>query len=71
MIYRVMLFKNVTSAMKSEKLLNSASIPIKLIPVPKTISPDCGVCLRFDASVEQSVIEILSNMVDYVEIRDL
>jgi hypothetical protein len=32
--------------MKAEKILKEASIPYKIIPVPKRISADCGVCIR-------------------------
>lgn len=71
MMYKVMLFKNVTTAMKAEKMLISTSVPHKLIPVPKSISADCGVCLRFEVAHEATVLKVLESAVDFVEVRNL
>ena len=49
--YAVFLFPSVSHALKAEKILNAAGIAHKLIPVPRHISTDCGVCLR--VAVEQ------------------
>jgi len=46
--YFVMLFKAVSYALKAEKILKADKIQHKLIPVPKQISSDCGICLRFE-----------------------
>ncbi len=40
------LFPNVNHTLKAEKILKEKGIPYKLIPVPKHISSDCGVCIR-------------------------
>ncbi|MBP8981262.1 MAG: DUF3343 domain-containing protein, partial [Syntrophobacterales bacterium] len=42
----VFLFPSVSHALTAEKLLKAAGITHKLIPVPRHISSDCGVCLR-------------------------
>ena len=47
LVYHVILYKSVSHALMSEKILKNAGIPFKLIPVPKNISSDCGVCIRF------------------------
>jgi hypothetical protein len=44
--YAVFLFPSVSHALKAEKILIAAGIAHKLIPVPRQISSDCGVCLR-------------------------
>lgn len=49
--YAVFLFPSVSHALKAEKILKAAGIAHKLIPVPRHISTDCGVCLR--VAVEQ------------------
>ena len=58
--YGVVLFHSTQVAIKAEKILKGAGIKIKLIPVPRHLSSDCGICLRFefkDASVVESILE--------------
>ena len=43
----VALFQSVSVAMKAENALKAAGVPYKLIPVPKEISSECGICVRF------------------------
>ena len=44
--YTVLLFYSTSHALRAETLLGKAGIPNKLIPVPRHLSSDCGVCLR-------------------------
>ena len=44
--YAVILVYSTSHAMHIEKLLAGRGIPCKLIPVPRQISSDCGVCVR-------------------------
>ncbi|HIE29817.1 TPA: DUF3343 domain-containing protein [Candidatus Poribacteria bacterium] len=46
--YGVVLFHSTQAAIKAEKILKEAEIKIKLIPVPRHLSSDCGICLRFE-----------------------
>lgn len=69
--YHVMLFKSVSHAMLAEKTLKEAGIPHKLIPVPRHISSDCGVCLRFQADDAERIVQVLSGKVEYELIRPL
>lgn len=69
--YYVVLFKSVSYVLKAEKLLKQSGLPCKLIPVPKTISSDCGVCLRIEANKKDKIIESLKGKVDIEEIRPL
>jgi hypothetical protein len=46
--YSVVLFPSVSHALRAEKVLQRAGLVVKLIPVPRQLSSDCGVCLRFD-----------------------
>lgn len=34
-------------AMRAERLLTLAGIPVRLIPGPREVSPSCGIALRF------------------------
>lgn len=45
--YGVVLFDSTQRAIQAERVLKAAGLPVKLIPVPRQISSDCGVCLRF------------------------
>jgi hypothetical protein len=65
----VVLFHSVTHAMKAEKLLKAAGVTMKLIPVPKHISSDCGICLRFPREQKDAVVAALTGQVDIREIR--
>lgn len=44
--YAVLLVQSTSHAMRVEKLLRGEGITCKMIPVPRHISSDCGVCVR-------------------------
>lgn len=44
--YAVILVYSTSHAMRIEKLLGKRGIACKMIPVPRQISSDCGVCIR-------------------------
>ncbi|HON58545.1 MAG TPA: DUF3343 domain-containing protein [Smithella sp.] len=67
----VMLFKAVSYVLKAEKILKAEGIPHKIIPVPKHISSDCGVCLRFEPEMRKKIEAALSDKVDIEKIRPL
>jgi hypothetical protein len=67
----VILFKAVSYALKAEKILKQEGLPHKLIPVPKQISPDCGVCLMINVDAKEKIVTALSGKVDMEEIREL
>lgn len=51
--YAVFLVRSTGHAIRAEQVLHMAGIACKLIPVPRQISSDCGVCVR----VEQADLE--------------
>jgi hypothetical protein len=69
--YYVMLFKAVSYALKAEKILKAERLPHKLIPVPKQISSDCGICLRFEERHRTPIENSLNDKVDIEEICPL
>jgi hypothetical protein len=69
--YCVALFHSVSHVMKAEKILKEAGIHYKIIPVPKSISPDCGVCVRFVPNLRAAVVDALQPHVPVNEIREL
>ncbi|MRR15970.1 MAG: DUF3343 domain-containing protein [Deltaproteobacteria bacterium] len=69
--YCVILFKSVSYALKAEKILKAEKLPHKLIPVPKQISSDCGICLRFEPALKERIEAALADKVEAEEIRPL
>lgn len=69
--YHVILFDSVHHALKSERILKERGIPHKLIPVPRNISSDCGICLRFTTDLKKLIEEALAGKVEIREIRVL
>jgi len=59
MQHSVVLFYSISSSLQAEKLLKREGITTKLIPVPRHLSSDCGICLRFEHSEETWVKVIL------------
>jgi hypothetical protein len=70
-LYHVVLFDSVTMTMRAEKILKNKSLSHKLIPVPRHISSDCGVCIRFNSSLVGAVKDALSGKLKYKDIRPL
>ena len=69
--YYVILFKSVSYALKAEKILKACGLPHKLIPVPKQISSDCGICLRFEPAFQDQIEAALADKVEMEAIRPL
>ncbi|HOO90751.1 MAG TPA: DUF3343 domain-containing protein [Syntrophales bacterium] len=59
----VILFDSTSEALLAEKLFKKADIPHKVIPVPRHLSSDCGVCIRFSARDTQRVKTALDGRV--------
>ena len=55
----VVLFYSTSGALRAEKLLKKEGIITKLIPVPRHLGSDCGICLRFEQSDDVRVRMIL------------
>jgi len=69
--YDAILFKAVSYALKAEKILKKEGLPHKLIPVPKHISSDCGVCLMIHRDVKDKIMDVLKGKVDIESVRPL
>lgn len=67
--YAVVLVISTSHAIRAEKLLQAVGIRCKMIPVPRHISSDCGVCVRIrrtDAEAARQTLEA-----EHVEIEGL
>ena len=69
--WEVVLFPSVHHALRAERFLKEAGLPCKLIPIPRNLSSDCGVCLRFDPPLRPRVEEALRGRVDMEKILPL
>jgi hypothetical protein len=57
----VILFVSTHFAIRAEKLAKEKGLAVKLIPVPRHLSSDCGVCLRFSWDQRSEIEETLNH----------
>ncbi len=70
--YSVVLFYSTSAAFRLEGAAKMSGLDIKLIPVPRHLSSDCGICLRFRSYDRKVIEEILNkNKIEYEDIHDL
>jgi hypothetical protein len=48
-------------AMRSERVLERAGLPARLVPGPREVSPNCGVAVAFDWEQEREVERALED----------
>lgn len=58
--YYILSFHTTTDAMQAEKLLKD-SFDIAIMPVPREISSGCGLSIRFQKPVENTIITYLKS----------
>ncbi|HNW29370.1 MAG TPA: DUF3343 domain-containing protein [Spirochaetota bacterium] len=66
--YCAVLFKSVNQTMWADKILEEKGILHKLIPVPRHISSDCGVCLRINSDHVEEAQKALENIEGFTDI---
>lgn len=59
--FGVVLFYSTSAAIRAEKLIQQEGLKVKLIPVPRHLSSDCGICLRFDNNDVEEIRTILNS----------
>jgi hypothetical protein len=57
--YAVILVHGTSHAIRAEQLLHRAGISCKLIPVPRHLSSNCGVCLRVERAEREAARQVL------------
>ena len=67
--YAVILVYSTSHAIRAEKLLHMAGIQSKLIPVPRHLSSNCGVCVRIAQSDREAAQQALQQA--SMEIEDV
>ncbi len=70
--YGVILVHTTAAAMRAESVLNRAGLAIKLIPVPRNLSSDCGLAVRFALADQNRVVDTLhSEHIDIAGVHEL
>lgn len=68
----VVLFNSTSSAIKCEKIVKGNGVKVKMIPVPRHLSSDCGICLCFEPRKRKRIEELLTkNNVEYKGIETI
>lgn len=55
----VLIFHSIHRVMRAEKILKSAGVDVRLVPVPRQLSSDCGLALVFPLAQRAAVQEEL------------
>jgi hypothetical protein len=54
----VVTFNATHYALKAERVLKKAKHDVKLIPVPRQFSSNCGLALQFNCSIKEDLLRI-------------
>ena len=70
--YAVLLMYGTSHAIRAEHLLNRAGIACKMIPVPRHLSSNCGVCVRVErADVEAAQKALQEGSLDIEGVHEI
>jgi len=69
--YSIVLFHSVHHALRAEKLLRGSGCSCKIIPIPRNVSSDCGVCVRISSDFVALARETLGAMQEPWRIESL
>lgn len=56
----VAIFHSIHRVLKAEKILKQAKVDFLLIPVPRQLTSDCGLALRFSPETKGVLLRILA-----------
>lgn len=56
----VLIFRGTHQVLSAEKRLREGRVPMRLIPVPRTLTSDCGLAIRIAPEERARAREILS-----------
>jgi hypothetical protein len=55
------VFNSAHRVMKAEAILKGCGLEILLIPAPRALSTDCGLAIRYNSDLNDSVLQALSS----------
>lgn len=61
-------FQSVSHVLQAEQVLKEAGVPHKIIPIPRKISTDCGICIRFLPEYREFLENTLADKVERYKI---
>ena len=56
----ILIFRGTHQVLSAEKRLKGGGVPLRLIPVPRRLSSDCGLAIRIPLDRRDRAREILS-----------
>lgn len=56
----LLLFQSIHKVMQAERVINTLGVSYQIVPVPKEISSECGMCIE---------IECLNNDILFIELQ--
>ena len=56
----VAIFHSIHRVLKAEKILKQAKVDFLLIPVPRQLTSDCGLALRFSPEAREQLLQVLT-----------
>lgn len=56
----ILIFRGTHQVLSAEKRLKGGSVPVRLIPVPRRLTSDCGLAIRIPLGQREHAREILS-----------
>ena len=57
----IAIFHSIHRVLKAEKVLKSARVDFLLIPVPRQLTSDCGLALRFSPEDKDNLLAVLAD----------
>jgi len=57
----VAIFHSIHRVLKAEKILKEAGVDFLLIPVPRQLTADCGLALRFSPQTRTRLLGVLAD----------
>ena len=51
----VILFYTIHDVLRAEKILKQNKIPLELVPVPRNLSSDCGMCVKLQDDIDKAL----------------
>jgi hypothetical protein len=58
----ILIFRGTHQVMSAEKNLKKAGVPMRLIPVPRRLTSDCGLAIRISSTDRIRAREVLSRV---------
>jgi hypothetical protein len=55
------LFKSTRDVMAAEKIIRAAAIPCRMVPIPRSISSECGMGIKIDPEYADAASSLLKD----------